>query len=70
MWTMLEEVRHHYIYTSTLKTDVGDTYNVNECVLLPPDTAYLKAVSYVYYVAGKIVSRVTLLDTALAEISC
>ena len=56
MWILLEELAHYYIYTSTLRKDAPDIYNVNECARLPAETAYLNAISYVYYAASKLSS--------------
>lgn len=52
-WILLEELAHYYIYTSTLRKDAPDIYDVNKCVRLAAKTAYLNAVSYVYYAASK-----------------
>ena len=53
IWILLEELAHYYIYTSTLRKDAPDIYDVNKCFRLAAETAYLNAVSYVYYVASK-----------------
>ena len=57
MWILLEELAHYYIYTSTLRLDAPDIYDVNKCVRLAAKTAYLNAISYVYYAASKFSSR-------------
>ena len=53
MWIILEELAHYYIYTTTLRTDAPDVYDINECVGLSPEMASLNAPSYVYYVASE-----------------
>ena len=53
MWVLLEELAHYYIYTSTLRKDAPDIYDVNKCVRLAAKTAYLNAISYVFYAASK-----------------
>ena len=56
MWVLLEELAHYYIYTSTLRKDAPDIYDVNKCVRLAAETAHLNAISYVYYAASKLLS--------------
>ncbi len=53
MWILLQMITHYYLYTSTGKLSITNTYDVNKCFRLPANQSSLNSNNYVFYAASK-----------------